>query len=97
VFIDDIGTPIDDLGDDDDAIAQWLAQRTGDYVHAAGTCAMGRRGESVVDPEGRSWDAAGLWIADASVMPRVPRANTHLPTLMVAEKIARPLVASLVD
>lgn len=96
VFIDDAGTPIDHLGDDDDAIAAWLAQRTGDYVHAAGTCAMGRRGESVVDPHGRSWDVAGLWIADASVMPRVPRANTHLPTLMVAEKIARPLVASLV-
>ncbi|MBU3688313.1 MAG: hypothetical protein B7C54_07490 [Acidimicrobiales bacterium mtb01] len=95
VFIDDIGTSIDQLGDDDDAIAAWLARRTGDYVHAAGTCAMGRRGESVVDPQGRSWDAAGLWIADASVMPRLPRANTHLPTLMVAEKISRPLVASL--
>jgi len=49
----------------------------------------------VVDPQGRSWDVAGLWVADASVMPRVPRANTHLPTLMVAEKIAGPLVASL--
>ena len=98
VFVDDVGTPVDALDvDDDAAIVDWLMSRTGDYVHAVGTCAMGRRGESVVDPFGRSWDIAGLWVADASVMPRVPRANTHVPTVMVAEKISTTLVASLVD
>ncbi|RUX25343.1 hypothetical protein EOA13_27730, partial [Mesorhizobium sp. M7A.F.Ca.US.011.01.1.1] len=30
----------------------------------------------------------GLRIADASVMPFCPRANTNIPTIMVAEKLA---------
>jgi 5-(hydroxymethyl)furfural/furfural oxidase len=29
-----------------------------------------------------------LRVADASVMPVVPRANTNIPTVMVAEKLA---------
>jgi choline dehydrogenase-like flavoprotein len=31
--------------------------------------------------------ARGLWLADASVMPAVPRANTSLPTLMIGERV----------
>jgi 5-(hydroxymethyl)furfural/furfural oxidase len=31
---------------------------------------------------------AGLRVADASVMPVVPRANTNIPTVMVAERLA---------
>jgi hypothetical protein len=27
----------------------------------------------------------GLVVADASIMPRIPRANTNLPTMMLAE------------
>lgn len=94
VLIDDQGTPLDALGDDDESLRQWVRSATGDYVHAAGSCAMGRRGESVVDRFGRSWDVQGLWVADASIMPRLPRANTHLPTVMVAERVAEFLVAS---
>ena len=94
VLIDDRGTPLDALGSDDDSLRQWVTSVTGDYVHAAGSCSMGRRGESVVDPSGRSWDVEGLWLADASVMPRLPRANTHLPTVMVAERVAEFLVGA---
>ncbi|MBV8848344.1 MAG: hypothetical protein JOZ16_02030, partial [Methylobacteriaceae bacterium] len=50
--------------------------------HPVGTCAIG----SVVDPELRVRGIEGLYVADASVMPVIPRANTNIPTLMVAEK-----------
>lgn len=88
VFVDERGTRLEDLGSDEKSIRDWVRRVTGDYVHAAGSCAMGRRGEAVVDSRGQSWDRPGLWIADASIMPRLPRANTHLPTVMVAERVA---------
>jgi 5-(hydroxymethyl)furfural/furfural oxidase len=33
----------------------------------------------------------GLRIIDGSIMPEVPRANTHLTCLMIAEKMAEHL------
>lgn len=65
----------------------------GDYVHAAGTCAMGR----VVDTSCRLRGYEGVVVCDASVMPVAPRANTHLPTVMIAERVARRLVEELVE
>lgn len=58
--------------------------------HPAGTCRMGRAGASdaVVDPDGRVQGVAGLRVADASVMPTIPRANTHLTVLAIAEAMA---------
>jgi choline dehydrogenase-like flavoprotein len=56
---------------------------------------MGARNDplSVVDPEGRVIGVDGLRVADASVMPTVPRGNTNLPTLMVAEKLADAILS----
>jgi choline dehydrogenase len=54
------------------------------FFHPVGTCAIGR----VVDGSGRVLGYDGLVVADASVMPTIPRANTNLPTLAVAERIA---------
>ena len=63
------------------------------YYHPVGTCKMGPDSDAgaVVDSSGRVYGAEGLYIADASIMPAVPRANTNLPTLMVAEKIVAGL------
>jgi len=52
--------------------------------HPSGTCRIGH----VVDERCRLIGARGLWLADASVMPSVPRANTNLPTLMIGERVA---------
>jgi choline dehydrogenase len=60
------------------------------YHHAVGTCRMGNDPEdgAVVDAKGRVHGVESLWVADASVMPDIPSANTNLPTIMVAERIA---------
>jgi choline dehydrogenase len=50
--------------------------------HPTSTCAMG----SVVDAELRVYGVEGLRVVDASVMPTITRANTHGPTMMIAEK-----------
>ena len=58
--------------------------------HASGTCRMGDRDDpgAVVDPAGSVIGIDGLTVADASVMPPLPSANTNILTLMIAEKIA---------
>ena len=43
---------------------------------------------------GRVHGIAGLRVADASVMPTVPRGNTNLPTIMIAEKLAAAMLAN---
>ena len=67
-----------------------LRAGVGDYMHAVGTCRMGAPSDrdAVVDPHCRVIGREALWVCDASVMPRIPRANTHLPTMMIAERVA---------
>ena len=50
---------------------------------------------SVVDPDCRVIGCSGLRVIDASVMPTVVRANTHLTTVMIAEKLADHLKQSV--
>jgi len=89
-FVDDRGTALADIADSPDSVRAWLRASTGDYVHAAGTCAMGdpRSDDTVVDSDARVVGVDGLRVCDASSFPRLPRANTHLPVMMAAEMVA---------
>jgi choline dehydrogenase len=58
------------------------------YWHPVGTCAMG----PVTDVRGRVHGVEGLLVADASLMPVVPRATTHMPTTVIGERIAASLL-----
>jgi choline dehydrogenase-like flavoprotein len=82
--------PIESL-DGEDAIDAWLDVNVGDYVHAVGTCRMGTPGDpaAVVDPQCRVIGFEQLRVCDASVMPDIPRANTHLTTVAIAEGLAQ--------
>jgi 5-(hydroxymethyl)furfural/furfural oxidase len=65
--------------------------------HACGTCRMGDAADraAVVDPLGRVRNLEGLWVADASIIPEIPRSNINIPTVMLAEKISDHLLVSL--
>jgi len=79
-----------DVPDTDTAVAQAIRTRLSTYHHPVGTCRMGRETDenAVVDTRGRVHEIPGLWVADASIMPAIPAANTNLPTLMIAERCA---------
>src|SRR5215470_5341660 len=76
--------------DDTDGLARSIRQRAGSYHHPVGTCAMGPDPDqgAVVGTRGTVHGADGLWVADASVMPAIPAANTNLTTIVIAERIA---------
>jgi choline dehydrogenase len=72
---------------DEDLVAH-IREQTQTLYHPVGTCAMGTGDNAVVDAELRVHGVEGLRIADASVMPTVPRGNTNAPSIMVGEKAA---------
>ena len=47
---------------------------------------------AVVDARGRLHGLDNVYVADASIMPVIPRANTNVPALVVGERIARWLI-----
>lgn len=64
------------------------------YYHPVGTCKMGVAADplAVVDAQGRVYGTANLYVADAAIIPVIPRANTNLPTAVVAERITAALL-----
>jgi choline dehydrogenase-like flavoprotein len=86
-----LGHRCDGIGDDDvDGLARSIRARVGPYHHPAGTCVVGPDPTSgaVVDARGAAHGIDRLCVADASVRPTIPSANTNLPTSVVAERIA---------
>jgi 5-(hydroxymethyl)furfural/furfural oxidase len=79
-----------ELVKDDAALAEHIRENVAGMFHVAGTCRMGADTDrdAVVDAAGRVRGFGGLRVVDASIMPTVPRANTNIPTIMLAEKIA---------
>jgi 5-(hydroxymethyl)furfural/furfural oxidase len=80
-----------------DRLDDWLLENVGDAQHAAGSCRMGngRNPEAVVDDRCRVRNLRGLRVIDASIMPSVVRANTHLTTVMIAEHMAERILLDL--
>jgi choline dehydrogenase len=54
------------------------------FFHPVATCAIGR----VVDAGARLFGFENLFVADASIMPTIPRANTSLSVVAIAERVA---------
>lgn len=73
-------------GTSDEALAADVRRRATTVFHPVATCAMGPDEDSVVDPSLRVRGVDGLRVVDASVLPRMPGANTLAPTVVVAER-----------
>jgi choline dehydrogenase len=74
-----------------------LPKITGSGYHPCGTIPMGASSinEGAVDGCGRLRGVEGVLVADASIFPVIPTANTNLPTLMVGERISEFLRAGM--
>jgi choline dehydrogenase len=66
----------------------YLRRSTGTYNHPVGTCRLGVDERAVTDLELRVRGIDGLRVADASVMPSIPGANTNATVLAIAERAA---------
>jgi choline dehydrogenase len=77
-------------GIDDDALNAWIRSTHTHIWHPAGTCRMGpdpAKG-AVVDPAGKVHGVEGLRVADASVLPNLPRATPALLIAVIGERMA---------
>jgi choline dehydrogenase len=68
-------------------VEQYVRATMRNYFHPAGTCPIG----SVVDERCRVLGVDGLVVADASIMPTIPRANTNVTAVAIAERVAEML------
>ncbi|MDZ4735871.1 MAG: GMC family oxidoreductase [Rhodospirillaceae bacterium] len=87
------GRDPDDVVRNDQAIEEWICRNATGFFHPVGTCAMGPAGDpmSVVDSHGKLIEIDGVWVVDASVMPRIVRATTNITTMAVALKLSQLL------
>ena len=81
--------------DDDDLLDILIRHRADTVYHPVGTCRMGSDEDAVVDPTLKVRGLDGLWIADASVMPRLVGGNTNAPSIMIGERCADFVKAAL--
>jgi choline dehydrogenase len=66
------------------------SDNVGTARHVSGTCKMGPETDpmAVVGQHCRVRGVLGVWVADSSVMPQVPRANTNATAIMIGERVA---------
>jgi choline dehydrogenase len=81
---------------DRDALQQWVDAAVSHYYHPVGTCAMGTDDDpaAVTDARGRVRGLDNAFVADCSLIPVIPRANTNIPAVVIGERIANWLMTS---
>jgi choline dehydrogenase-like flavoprotein len=74
----------------DDDIGAWVESSVFHYYHPVGTCAMGPANNpmAVTDARGKVHGLENVYVADCSIIPEIPRANTNIPAVVIGERIA---------
>lgn len=75
---------------DDEEIGAWVESSVFHYYHPVGTCAMGLASDqmAVTDARGKVHGLDNVFVADCSIIPVIPRANTNIPAVVIGERIA---------
>jgi len=77
---------------DDTMLDEYIQAQYSTTYHFCGSCRMASREKcGVVDQSGRVYGVNGLRVADASVLPTVPAANTMGSTMLVGERVGRSI------
>jgi hypothetical protein len=72
----------------DEEIDRLVADSHTAFYHGVGTCRMADRDDAgVVDADGRVFGVDRLRVCDASIIPTVPRSNTNLAVMAIAERL----------
>ncbi len=88
-------SPTDEILADDGALDVWIRETVGTARHVSGTCRMGPDTDpmAVVDQYCRVKGVEKLWVADASIAPRIPRSGGLHPTaIMIGERVVEWVV-----
>ena len=74
----------------DEEIGAWVDGSVFHYYHPVGTCAMGLASDAmaVTDARGKVHGLENVFVADCSIIPVIPRANTNIPAVVIGERIA---------
>ena len=85
------GPTLDALVADTALLRDWIGAGAIPFYHPSGTCRMGDAGDpmAVVDAQCRVVGVDGVRVADASIMPCLPRGNTNLPVIDDRRKVLR--------
>jgi 5-(hydroxymethyl)furfural/furfural oxidase len=82
--------PLAGLLADPDAARDYVCSAVRSAWHPSCTCRMGADDDplAVTNPSAAVIGTRDLYVADASIMPRVTRTNTNLPSIMIGERVA---------
>jgi choline dehydrogenase len=86
-FVAEVAFPDPARSTTDEDLTRLASAVSASGYHPSCTAHMGPADDplAVVDEHGRCYGTEGLVVADASIMPTVPRANTNLTSIMIGE------------
>lgn len=95
-YVERLLTPKDVDMESEAAVSAYLRAAVAPGYHAAGSARMGPDSDpmAVVDGKCQVYGVGNLFVADASIMPTIPRANLNLTCMMIGERVAEWMCGS---
>ena len=83
--------------DSKEALRGYVGAATIPMFHPVGTAKMGAADDplAVTGPDCAVRGVAGLWVADASIMPTIPQGNTNATAIMIGERASDLVLAEV--